>query len=32
MYNRQREQEDQVQGQIIGEEGISKNPKNFSFR
>ena len=28
MYHRQREQEDQVQGQVIGEEGIAQNPKN----
>ena len=28
MHHRQREQESQIQGQVIGEEGIAKNPKN----
>src|SRR5207249_4230811 len=28
MHHWQREQEDQVQGQVIGEEGIAQNPKN----
>src|SRR6185503_3061982 len=28
MYNRQREQKEKVEGQVIGEEGIAQNPEN----